>query len=276
MRFIGIADPSGVVIGRLVDGRVARIAPVDQFYANLSHWLAVAEIAVADTPLDAVALAPAVREGARVLCVGLNYRAHAAEGGNPIPDYPAIFGRWACSLVADGATVPALDQRLDWEAELAVIIGRETADASEAEGLESVFGYAPFNDISARTYQRHTHQWTPGKNLDRSGPIGTVVTADEVGDPSDGLAIQTRVNGVLMQDGSTNDMIFPVGRIISYLSEIMTLYPGDVIITGTPSGVGYARTPPIFLKPGDRVEVSIERIGTVGNTIVEREQRQAR
>lgn len=273
MKFVGVRQPDGVKIARQVDDKVAIVAPVADFYADLERWTAVAATALADLPISSVELAPAVWPGARVLCVGLNYRAHAAEGGNPIPDYPAIFGRWTRSLVTDGDTVPALDEKLDWEGELGVVIGREAADVDEAAGLEAVFGYAPFNDISARTYQRHTPQWTPGKNMDRSGAIGAVVTADEVGDPIDGLALQTRLNGELMQNGNTDDMIFPVGKVISYLSQIMTLYPGDVIATGTPSGVGYARNPPVLMKPGDEVEVSIERIGSVRSFIVDRSRR---
>jgi 2,4-didehydro-3-deoxy-L-rhamnonate hydrolase len=273
MKFVGVRQPDGVKIARQVDDKVAIVAPVSDFYADLERWTAEAAAVQADLPISSVELAPAVWPGARVLCVGLNYRAHAVEGGNPIPDYPAIFGRWTRSLVTDGDTVPALDEKLDWEGELGVVIGREVADVDEAAGLEAVFGYAPFNDISARTYQRHTPQWTPGKNMDRSGAIGAVVTADEVGDPIDGLALQTRLNGELMQNGNTDDMIFPVGKVISYLSQIMTLYPGDVIATGTPSGVGYARNPPVLMKPGDEVEVSIERIGSVRSSIVDRSQR---
>ena len=273
MKFVGVRHSGGTMVARQEGEQLAIVAPVAEFYSNLEHWLAVAEQAKFDLPLASVELAPAVWPGARVLCVGLNYRAHAAEGGNPIPDYPSIFGRWTRSLVTDGDTVPALDEKLDWEGELGVVIGSEVADVDEAAGLAAVFGFAPFNDISARTFQRHTQQWTPGKNMDRSGAIGAIVTADEVGDPALGLKLQTRLNGELMQNASTDDMIFPVGKIVSYLSQIMTLYPGDVIATGTPSGVGYARNPPILMKPGDAVEVSIDRIGSVRSLIVDRSRR---
>lgn len=144
------------------------------------------------------------------------------------------------------------------------------ADVDEERALDGVLGYAVFNDVSARTFQRHTHQWTPGKNMDRSGVLGPITTADMVGDPGDGLKLETRLNGVLMQSATTADMIFPVGSIISYLSRIMTLYPGDVIATGTPQGVGYARQPPIVMQPGDVVEVSIEKLGAIRNPIVDR------
>ncbi len=273
MKLVGVQCANGVQIARVKDDKLARIADVADFYANLPRWVETAEHAETNVPVASVTLAPAVWPGARVLCVGLNYRAHAIEGGNAIPEYPAIFGRWTRSLVTDGDWIPAIDDKLDWEAELAVVIGKQVADVDESDGLAAVFGYAAFNDVSARTFQRHTLQWTPGKNMDRSGVIGAIVTADEIGDPGNGLSVQTRLNGVLMQDGKTDDMIFPVGRVISYLSQIMTLYPGDIIATGTPSGVGYARTPPILMKPGDEIEVSIEKLGSIRNPIVDRSRR---
>jgi 2-keto-4-pentenoate hydratase/2-oxohepta-3-ene-1,7-dioic acid hydratase in catechol pathway len=210
---------------------------------------------------------PAVPPSARVLCVGLNYRAHAAEGGFAVPDFPTIFGRWTASLVSGGVAVPAIDPKTDWEGELAVVVGRSMTAVPEARALDHVFGYACFNDISSRTYQRHTSQWTPGKNSDRSGPMGPIVTADETGDPARGWRLQTRVNGQVVQDAITSDMVFSVPRILSYLSEIMTLNPGDVIASGTPEGVGHARNPPWFMKDGDVVEVEIEHLGVLSNPI---------
>ena len=271
MRLIGVRRGDVTYVCESADDGVYPIAPVELFFREPSRWL---EGPRASEPIGEVQRSPAVWPGARILCVGLNYRAHAAEGGFAPPDYPAIFGRWTRSLITDGDAIPALDEVLDWEGELATVIGRPMADVDEQAALEGVLGYAAFNDVSARTFQRHTHQWTPGKNMDRSGVIGPIVTADDVGDPRDGLALQTRLNGELMQSATTADMIFSVGQIISYLSRIMTLYPGDVIATGTPQGVGYARTPPILMKAGDIIEVTIEKVGTIRNPIVDRSERE--
>ena len=257
-------------MGRVVGDQVSLLTSVTDFYADLPRWR---DAAGATVPLDSVRLAPAVAPSARILCVGLNYRAHAAEGGATPPAFPAIFGRWTRCLITDGDSVPALDPKLDWECELAVVVGQRLAGVDEAAAVAGVFGYAAFNDISARTYQRHTHQWTAGKNMDRSGAIGPVVTADEVGDIGAGLRLQTRLNGATMQSATTADMIFSVGRILSYLSEVMTLEPGDVIATGTPEGVGHARTPPVFMRPGDVIEVEVERLGVLRNTIVDASRR---
>lgn len=212
---------------------------------------------------------PIPKPGA-VVCMGLNYRDHAKEGGNPIPDYPAIFLRAASSLIPDGAPliVPKCSDQLDYEAELAIIIGRTARNVVEQDALSYVFGYSCFNDGSIRNYQRKSTQWTIGKNFDDTGAFGpSVVTADELPRGAHGLAIRCRLNGQTMQDGNTSDMIFPVARIIEFISEAMTLHPGDVIITGTPAGVGYARQPPIFLKAGDVSEVEIEGIGVLRNPV---------
>ena len=270
MKLVGIrAETLNPVIGVCRDDRVIPLAPASEFYANLPRWLAAAA-----SPTDAgqllaeTELAPAVWSGARVLCVGLNYRAHAAEGGFEPPSHPAVFGRWTRSLITDGDTIPAIDPKLDWECELAAVVGVQMAGVSPAQGLAGIMGYAPFNDVSARTYQRHTHQWTPGKNMDRSGVMGAIVTADDVGDPGAGLEIQSRLNGTVMQHSTTDLMMFSIGDIVSYLSEIMTLEPGDVIVSGTPEGVGHARTPPVFMTAGDVIEVEIEKVGSIKNSIV--------
>lgn len=273
MKFIGIDVDGRTVIAVVKGDRVAPVTDAERFYSDPAHWAEIAEGLDATQDRASVREVPAAWAGARVLCVGLNYKAHAAEGGFTPPEYPAIFGRWTRSLICSGDSVPALDDRLDWEGELVAIVGTRLADASPAEALEGVFGYAAFNDISARTFQRHTHQWTPGKNMDRSGAMSDVVTADEVGDPGRGLKLETRLNGDVMQSATTADMIFGVGEILSYLSRIMTLYPGDIVVTGTPEGVGYARNPPILMKPGDEIEVTIEGVGSVRNPIVPASER---
>jgi acylpyruvate hydrolase len=225
------------------------------------------EVALSDVTL----LAPVLRPG-KVICIGLNYRAHAKEGGNPIPDYPAVFLRGATSLVGPAADImyPRCSDKLDYEAELAVIIGKSATDVG-IDALDYVAGYSCFNDGSVRDYQRKSSQWTVGKNFDRTGGFGPeIVTPDELPPGAKGLRIVARLNGQTMQDSNTSDMIFDVSTLIATLSEAMTLEPGDVIATGTPSGVGYARTPPVFLRVGDRIEVEIEQIGILANTVAPR------
>jgi 2-keto-4-pentenoate hydratase/2-oxohepta-3-ene-1,7-dioic acid hydratase in catechol pathway len=164
--------------------------------------------------------------------------------------------------------VPANEPGLDWEGEVAAVVGRRLTDVDEETALAGVLGYAAFDDLTARTAQKLTAQWTLGKNADRSGPIGPVVTADETGDPAEGWRVATRVNGETVQDGDTRDMIFGVGDLLSRISRTLTLEPGDVIATGTPEGVGYVRTPPWFLQPGDVVEVEIDHLGVLRTPIV--------
>jgi 2,4-didehydro-3-deoxy-L-rhamnonate hydrolase len=279
VRYIGIRDRRDVVVGRLFDdGTVARLAPAAEFYADLDHWTQRSATATGDELRSEIVEAPAVPPGARVLCVGLNYRAHAAETGQEPPRYPSIFGRWTASLVPGGTPVPvpAGEHGLDWEVELAAVVGRPLIDAEPDTALAGVFGYAVFNDLSARRHQNHTPQWTVGKNADRTGPISPVIAASAVGDPGVGWRLQTRVNGETMQDSTTADMIFSVGEVLSYLSSVMTLNPGDVLATGTPQGVGFARKPPRYLGPGDTVEVEIDGIGALTNPIVENAARHAR
>lgn len=272
MKLVGIRDGLWTVVGRLFDdGTVAPLAEATEFYADLERWKArAAALQGGERCRDEITEVPAVPPAARVLCVGLNYRLHADEAGLPMPEHPAFFGRWTVSLVSGGVQVPvpAGEPGLDWEVELAAIVGRPLHRVDADAALAGVLGYAAFNDLSARTHQMHSRLWTLGKNADRSGPFSPIVTADEVGDPGAGLRLRTRVNGELVQDGSTSDMIFSVGGILAYLSEVMTLNPGDVVTTGTPDGVGFKRTPPRFLGAGDVVEVEIERVGTVTNLIV--------
>ena len=208
----------------------------------------------------------------KFICVGLNYALHAKEGGHDIPTYPSFFPRYATSLVPAGGNVirPKSSITLDYECELAFIIGKGGRHISEADALGHVFGYTLFNDVSVREYQRKTSQWTPGKNFDGTGPFGPfVVTPEELPPGASGLRITTRVNGGTMQDSNTEDMIFTVANIIATLSEFMTLEPGDVVATGTPSGVAHARKPPAWMKAGDVVEVEVEKIGVLHNPVVD-------
>jgi 2,4-didehydro-3-deoxy-L-rhamnonate hydrolase len=271
MKLIGIRDGLRTVVSRLFpDGSVDELAEATEFYADLDSWLGKARsLRAGGRTVEPGEVTPAVPPAARVLCVGLNYRLHAEEAGLPIPEHPAFFGRWTASLVTGGVPVrvPAGEPGLDWEVELAAVVGAPISRADAGQALARVLGYAAFNDLSARQHQMHSRLWTVGKNADRSGPISPLVTVDEVGDPGAGLRLLTRVNGEVVQDGSTADMIFGVGEVLAYLSEVMTLNPGDVIATGTPAGVGFKRTPPRFLTPGDTVEVEIERVGSVSTPI---------
>ena len=208
----------------------------------------------------------------KMICVGLNYALHAKEGGHPIPTYPSFFLRVPTSLTAAGAPVirPKASIQLDYECELTIVVGKGGRHIPEATALEHVFGYTLFNDVSVRDFQRKTTQWTPGKNFDATGPLGPwIVTADELPPGASGLRICTRVNGETMQDSNTSDMIFSTANVVATLSEFMTLEPGDLIATGTPSGVAHARKPPAWMKAGDTVEVEVEKIGVLSNPIVD-------
>ncbi|WP_234192883.1 fumarylacetoacetate hydrolase family protein [Pseudacidovorax sp. NFM-22] len=233
---------------------------------------ACAKAGAARVPMAGVRLAPLVPEPGKTVCLGLNYFDHAKEGGREKPDYPWFFFRGASSLIAhgDAGVVPRVSARFDYEAELAVVIGqRVPRHVKEADALQYVFGYACFNDMSVRDYQKRTPQWTIGKNFDATGGFGPVlVTADELPPGAVGLRIQGRLNGEVMQDANTTDMIFGVAETIALLAEVLTLEPGDVIVMGTPAGVGQARTPPVWMKPGDTYEVEIERVGLLANPIV--------
>ena len=221
--------------------------------------------------LEQVTFLPPVVKPGKVIALGRNYAAHAKEGGAQPPKYPMLFHKTATSLLGAGGTIviPPVTKRVDYEAELAVIIGRTCKQVSEEEALDYVAGYAAANDVSARDLQRRTSQFSAGKMVDTFGPLGpALVTRDEVPDPQN-LRIQTRLNGQVMQDSNTKMMIFSVAFTISYISQITTLEVGDVILTGTPEGVGFARKPPVYLKEGDVVTIEVEGVGTLSNSVIE-------
>lgn len=223
--------------------------------------------------LGAVTLLPPVSDPEKIVCIGLNYKDHSAESGFKQPDFPTIFGRFNSSLIAHGAQIlrPAFSEQLDYEGELVAIIGKVAKDVSEAEALDYVAGYSIFNDASIRDYQFKAPQWTPGKNFDGTGAFGPwFVTADELPPGCEGLRLQTRLNGQVVQDASISDMVFSVAKLIEILSSFLTLKPGDVIVSGTPSGVGLARKPPLWMKQGDVVEVEIDQIGILSNPVRDR------
>ncbi len=287
MRFISYLGPQGpawgalasggVVGGRAIDdalpatlaGFIAQCAEDPGLAARTAQRLTAASASA--IALDQLVLQPCIPQPGKIICLGVNYHDHAKEGGNKVADYPAVFLRCSTSLLAHGAAlrVPAISDKLDYEAELALVIGQQTRNVSEDDALAAVFGYACFNDASLRDYQRRTTQWTIGKNFDATGAFGpSLVTADELPPGCTGLRIQSRLNGQVMQDADTSDMVFGVARTVSLLSQCMTLEPGDVLVMGTPGGVGYARTPPVWMKAGDTIEIDIEGIGVLSNPVV--------
>jgi acylpyruvate hydrolase len=213
-----------------------------------------------------------LRSPGKVICVGLNYRDHASESGFEVPDHPTLFARFSSSLVdpCDAIVRPADSEQLDYEGELVAIVGQGGRRISKAAALDHIAGYSIFNDGSIRDFQRRGAQWTLGKNFDRTGAFGPVfVSADALPPGARGLKIETRLNGAVMQSASTDDLIFDVATLVAAISTAITLEAGDLIVTGTPSGVGAARKPPVFMKPGDVCEVEIERIGILRSRVID-------
>jgi 2,4-didehydro-3-deoxy-L-rhamnonate hydrolase len=221
-------------------------------------------------PLERARVLPPVPAPPKLIGIGLNYRDHAAESGQPIPEKPVVFAKYPTALAGPGAVIriPPDTEKVDYEVELAVVIARRVRDVEPEQALDAVFGYAVFNDVSARDVQfSEGGQWTRAKSFDGFAPMGPcLVTADEVGDPQR-LSLATRVNGETLQQGNTAEMIFSVAEIVSFLSRGATLLPGDVIATGTPAGVGMAHDPPRFLQPGDEVECEVEGLGILRNPV---------
>jgi 2-keto-4-pentenoate hydratase/2-oxohepta-3-ene-1,7-dioic acid hydratase in catechol pathway len=272
VRLVSYRDERGVRAGIMRDGSV-----VDAWDAlgrsdgssvrDLLELDALSEAAAAasgdGTVLESVELLPPVPDPDKILCIGLNYRSHAEEAGIDPPQAPTFFAKFRNALVPAGATVqlPHTSEKVDYEAELAFVIGRRCKDVSEDRALECVAGYTLLNDLSARDLQFATPQWMPGKVFDGSAPCGpALVTPDEAGD-HDAIEIELTLNGETMQSASTSDLIFSVPALVAHLSSLMTLEPGDIVSTGTPSGVGSVRQPRVWLKPGDEVVVSSPTIG---------------
>jgi 2-keto-4-pentenoate hydratase/2-oxohepta-3-ene-1,7-dioic acid hydratase in catechol pathway len=282
MRIVGIRRDGGPVeVAALSDdgAQVAVVAGLEEFWADAAGHLARTPDG-GTAPAAGVEFVPPVLPGARVVCIGLNYLKHVAEGsfsGQELPPYPTLFARWTRSLTVDGAPVPvpSNEDGLDWEGEVMAYVGSTLVDATPDEALAAVVGYSTFNDLTSRRAQKLTSQWILGKNGDDSGPLGPLVPAAEVGDLRDGLRVQTRVNGETVQDGRTDEMVYTVGDTLSLISHTFTLRPGDLLATGTPSGVGYARDPQWLLHPGDVVEVEVERLGVLTNPVVGNETRKA-
>jgi len=220
-------------------------------------------------PLADIELLPPIPDPEKIVCIGLNYRNHAAEAGIEAPERPTIFGKFRNALAAPGASVrlPAASRKVDYEAEVAFVVGRRSSQVSEDEALDHIVGYTLLNDLSARDLQFATPQWMSGKVFDGSAPCGpALVTADEAG-PHDAIEIALRLNGEEMQAASTSDLIFSMPRLLSHLSELMTLEPGDIVSTGTPAGVGGAREPHVWLRDGDEIEIDSPTLGTLRTRI---------
>ena len=282
MKFLSFCTEGTTHIGVMTDEGVVDISAArPQLPADLRVTLAAGidleEIAkevlksnLRRIPLDSIKYAPVVPRPGKIICLGLNYFDHAKEGGRDKPEYPWFFFRGGSSLLAhnESALRPRVSEKFDYEAELAVVIGKSGRHVSQESALELVYGYSCFNDISVRDYQKKTPQWTIGKNFDGTGAFGPVlVTADELPDGGRGLTVQCRLNGHVVQNANTDEMIFSVQETIALLTECLTLEPGDVIVMGTPAGVGAARTPPVWMKPGDLVEVEIQGVGILRNPV---------
>ena len=225
-------------------------------------------------PLDGITFMPPLSSPGKIICIGLNYADHSAESGIKQPDYPTVFGRFNSSLIGHDKPIvrPRVSEQLDYEGEFVAVIGTGGRDIQKDSALSHVAGYSLFNDGSVRDYQFKAPQWTMGKNFDGTGAFGPYfVTADELPPGCAGLRLTTRLNGQVVQNASTDDLVFDVVTLISTLSEAFTLAPGDIIVTGTPAGVGLARKPQLWMKPGDVCEVEMDGLGILRNTIVDQD-----
>lgn len=289
MKFVSYETQGQASFGLVRDNKIidlkARLnGSVPDLKAFIAHdgWRKIAEDALAsasgEADFDSVTLLPVIPNPEKILCVALNYGDHVAEanahlpGGRETPKYPMMFARMADTLLGHRGDIvrPKASSDLDYEAELLVVIGKNVPRyVKQEDALQYVFGYSAMNEGSIRDYQFHSRNLTPGKNFYRTGGVGPwLVTADEIADPQ-ALDIEFRLNGTVLQKASTSDMIFPVDKLISYISEWLPLKPGDVIASGTMGGVGFTRKPPIFMKPGDTAEVEISGIGVLTNGIVD-------
>jgi len=276
MRLVSFDTPTGPLAALLREGRVYDIwgeafagTPHEErtVLALLQGGLLAEVAAVEDdgVPVEGVVLLPPIGRPGKIICIGLNYREHAEEAGLEVPETPTFFAKFTNSLVRPGGTakLPEWSAKVDYEAEVAFVIGDRAKDVPEENAMEHVAGYTLLNDLSARDYQFKTPQWMPGKVFDGAAPCGpALVTPDEAG-PHDAIEMELRLNGERMQKSSTADLIHSVPALVAYLSQLMTLEPGDLISTGTPAGVGSTRDPRVWLKPGDEVVISSPQLGVL-------------
>jgi len=276
MRLVTMRTGNGTRAGRL-DGDTVTELPFDDVKAVLGSgpdWAATAARATGAThALDTVELAPVVPRPEKIICVGQNYLTHIQEMGAEQPKYPTLFAKYTRALIGprDTIVLPAVSDNVDWEVELAIVIGKTARHVTAERAMDFIGGWTVFNDVSVRDWQRRTAQFLQGKTFERTTPVGpALVTLDEAGDGSD-LALRCEVDGRVMQDSRTSDLLFKPAELIAYISTIITLDPGDIIATGTPSGVGAGRKPPVFLKAGQTVRTSVEGLGEQVNTCVKEE-----
>jgi 2-keto-4-pentenoate hydratase/2-oxohepta-3-ene-1,7-dioic acid hydratase in catechol pathway len=279
VRLVSYSSERGLRAGFLRDGRVhdawdgigGQDRPgVRELLASSRLSEAAEQAAGEGVPLQEVQLAPPVPDPDKIICIGLNYRSHAEEAGVELPEAPTFFAKFRNALAPTGAQVPlpAASRKVDYEAEVAFVVGRRCREVSEQEALDCVAGYTLLNDLSARDLQFATPQWMPGKVFDGSAPCGpALVTPDDAGE-HDAIEFQLTLNGEVMQSASTSDLIFSIPQLLAHLSRLMTLEPGDIVSTGTPSGVGSVREPRVWLKPGDEIVVSSPILGELTTWVV--------
>jgi len=270
MRLVTVRTANGTRAGRVDGDRVVELdAPDVGVLLSDPDWERIA--AAGAGPEHALAeadLATLVPRPSKVVCLGLNYASHIKEMGRELPEYPTLFAKFAGTLIGarDPILLPRVSEQVDWEVELGVVIGRPARHLSEREAAAAIGGYTVINDVSVRDYQSHTNQFLAGKIFEKTTPVGpAMVTLDELSDGGADLRVCCEVDGQVMQDGRTSDLLFSPAQIIAYLSEIITLEPGDLIATGTPAGVGAARTPPVWLRPGQVVRTVVEGVGECVN-----------
>jgi acylpyruvate hydrolase len=265
MRLVSVKGSSGPAAALLRDDRVFRLENEPTLGALVERGLTGSLDAAGEgEPFDGVTLLPPIGRPPKIICIGLNYHPHAAESDAEAPKVPTFFAKFQNALAAPGATVKLPEwSRVDYEAEVAFVIGRRAKDVPESDALEYIAGYTLFNDLSARDYQFKTPQWMPGKVFDGSAPCGpALVTPDEAG-PHDGIEFELRLNGELMQQGTTADLVHSIPALVAFLSMLMTLEPGDIVATGTPAGVGSLRDPRVWLAPGDEIVISSPSLGVL-------------
>ena len=274
MRLVTVRTDAGTRAGRVEGDSVVLLAARDvNELLDDPFWTDVAAASGDSVALDVTRLAPVVPRPPKIICLGLNYMRHIREMGHEPPDVPTIFAKYTSSLIGacDEIEMPSVVEKMDWEVELAVVIGRRGRNIMAETALDHVAGYTILNDISARDWQRRTTQFLQGKTFEHTTPVGPwLVTPDELPVGGAGLAVRCEVDGEVMQQDTTDDMIFSVADAIAYLSQILTLQPGDLIAMGTPDGVGAGRTPPVFLQPGQTVRTVVEGIGELVNVCAAR------
>ncbi|MQB00638.1 MAG: 2-hydroxyhepta-2,4-diene-1,7-dioate isomerase [Actinobacteria bacterium] len=274
MKLATVRGDNGPRVGRVDGDRIALLAgtsDVGRLLVDEGSWRErVAEADGTVIAFEDADLAPVVIDPPKIICLGLNYRSHILEMGRELPQYPTLFPKYSRSLIGprDNIMLPSVSDQVDWEAELAFVIGESVRDVTVDGARRAIAGYTVLNDVSMRDWQWRTTEWLQGKTFERSTPVGPyLVTPDEVGDADD-LLLKCLVDGEVMQEGRTSDLLFKPAEVVSYISQFITLEPGDLISTGTPGGVGAARDPQLFLKPGQVVTTSIEGLGDLVNTCV--------